>query len=133
MRPTKSTTAEVTCPDWPEGGAAAGELKSAPNVFERLWRHRRAAHGVRDRGMSQEVLEPSGVHSPGRERQLSGFSTPLNHASNAHPSERLATLIDKDVGSPFSLLLPLQQPETVHLIPLRVMDAVSAALETADE
>ena len=68
-----------------------------------------------------------------RERQPGGFSGPLNHASNAHSSERLTTLIDEDVGplDPVSLLLPLQQLETVHLIALEVMDAISAALEPA--
>jgi hypothetical protein len=53
--------------------------------------------------------------------QPSGFSSPFNHASDAHPSERLTTLIDEDVGSlhPVSPLLPLQQLGTVHLIALR--------------
>jgi hypothetical protein len=32
-----------------------------------------------------------------RERQPGGFSGPLNHASNTHPAEGLATLIDEDV------------------------------------
>jgi hypothetical protein len=68
-----------------------------------------------------------------RERQPSGFFSPLNHASDAHAAEGLATLIDKDVGPLFSLLLPLQQLETVDLIPLQVMDAISAALEPADD
>ena len=70
-----------------------------------------------------------------RERQPSGLASPLNHASNAHPSERLTTLIDEDVGplDPVSLLLPLQELETVHLIPLQVMNAISAALEPAHD
>jgi hypothetical protein len=33
-----------------------------------------------------------------RERQPSGLASPLDHASNAHPAERLAALIDEDVG-----------------------------------
>jgi hypothetical protein len=100
--------------------------------------------------MSQEVLEPPCIHSPGRqcvsgrmpqhvdmhrERQPSGFPGPLNHASDAHAAEGLATLIDEDVGplDPVSLLLPLQELETVHLIPLQVMDAIGAAFEPADD
>ena len=95
-------------------------------------------------------MEPACVHSPGRqcisrrmpqhvdmdrERQASGFRGPLNHASDAHAAEGLATLIDEDVCplDPVSLLLPLQELETVHLIPLQVMDAISAALEPADD
>ena len=87
--------------------------------------------------MPQEVLEPPCVHSPGRqcvshlmpqhvdmhrERQPSGFSSPFNHASDAHPAERLATLIDEYVCPfpPFSLLLPLKEFEAVHLIPLEL-------------
>jgi hypothetical protein len=43
--------------------------------------------------------------------------------------------LNKDVGPfpPFSLLLPLKEFEAVHLIPLEVMDAISAALEPADD
>jgi hypothetical protein len=90
--------------------------------------------------MPQEVLEPPCVHPPGRqcvsgrimdrERQPSGFPSPFNHASNAHPAEGLTTFVDEDVGrlNPVGLLLPLQEFETVHLVPLQVMDAVSAAL-----
>ena len=39
-------------------------------------------------------------------RQPSSLASPFNHASNAHPAERLATLIDEDVGplGPISLL-----------------------------
>jgi hypothetical protein len=100
--------------------------------------------------MPQEVLEPSCVHSPARqcvsgrmpqhvdmhrEWQPSGFPSTLNHASNAHPSERLTTLIDEDLGplDPVSLLLPLQQLETAHLIALQVMHAVGTALEPAHD
>jgi hypothetical protein len=70
-----------------------------------------------------------------RERQSSGLASPLDHASNAHPAERLAALIDEDVGrlDPVGLLLPLQELETVHLVPLKVMDAIGAALEPADD
>jgi hypothetical protein len=46
-----------------------------------------------------------------RERQSSGLASPLDHASNAHPAERLAALIDEDVGrlDPVGLLLPLSR------------------------
>jgi hypothetical protein len=66
-----------------------------------------------------------------RKRQPSGLAGPFNHPSNAHPAERLAALIDEHVGplDPVSLLLPVQDLETVHLIPLQVVDAISAALE----
>ena len=59
------------------------------------------------------------------------YSRPLG--ATCH--ERLATLIDKDVGplGPVSLLLPLQQLETVHLIALQVMHAVGIALEAAHD
>ena len=59
------------------------------------------------------------------------YSRPLG--ATCH--ERLATLIDKDIGplDPVSPLLPLQQLETVHLIPLQIMNAISAALEPADD
>ena len=36
-----------------------------------------------------------------RERQASGLACRLNHASNAHPTERLATLIDEVRGRNF--------------------------------
>jgi hypothetical protein len=70
-----------------------------------------------------------------RERQPSNLASPFYHPPNAHAAEGLATLIDEDVGSldPVSLLLPLQELETVHLIPLQVMDAISAALEPAHD
>jgi hypothetical protein len=42
-------------------------LKSAPDILERLRRNRGVAHGIRDRSMPQEVLEPPCVHSPGRQ------------------------------------------------------------------
>jgi hypothetical protein len=64
--------------------------------------------------MAQEVLEPSGIHSPGRqclsrrmpqhvdvhpERQPSSLASPLDHASNAQPAaERLSALLDEHVG-----------------------------------
>jgi hypothetical protein len=69
-----------------------------------------------------------------RKRQPSGFATPLNHTSNAHPVERLAALIDEDVGGldPVRLLLP-QELETVHLIALQVVNTIGATLEPADD
>jgi hypothetical protein len=68
-----------------------------------------------------------------RERQPS--ASPLNHASDAHPAEGLATLIDEYVGAldPISLLLPSEELETVDLIALEVMNAISAALKPADD
>ena len=70
-----------------------------------------------------------------RKRQPSSLASPFNHASNAHPAEGLATLIDEEVCplNPVSLLLPSQELETVDLIPLQVMDAISAALEPAHD
>jgi hypothetical protein len=52
-----------------------------------------------------------------REWQPSGFSGSLNHASDAHPSERLTALIDKDIGSPdpVSLLLPFAALSRAHV------------------
>jgi hypothetical protein len=125
-------------------------LKSAPNILERLWRHRSVAHGIGDRGVPKEVLEAPRIHSPGRQRvprrmpqhvdmhwkpQPSSLASPLYHASNTHPAERLATLIDKDVGplGPVSLLVPLKEFETVHLIALQVMHAVGTCLEPAHD
>jgi hypothetical protein len=63
-----------------------------------------------------------------RERQPSGLASPLYRASDTHPPEGLAALVDEDVGrlGPVRLLLPLQEFETVHLIPLQVVDAVGA-------
>ena len=65
-----------------------------------------------------------------REWQPSSLASTFNHASNAHPAERLATLIDEYVGrfNAISLLLPLQELETVHLIPFQVMDTIRAPL-----
>ena len=62
-----------------------------------------------------------------RERQPSSVASPFNHACDAHTTERLAALIDKHVSplDPVSLLLPLQELEAVHLIPLQVMDAIT--------
>ena len=59
------------------------------------------------------------------------YSRPLG--ATCH--ERLATLIDKDVGplGPVSLLLPLKEFETIDLIPLQVMNAVGTALEPAHD
>jgi hypothetical protein len=123
---------------------------SAPDVLEGLRRHGGVADGVGDRGMAEEVLEPACVHSSGRqcvsrrmpqhmdmhwERQPSSLAGPFNHASNAHPAEGLAALVDEDVGrlNPVRLLLPAQEFETIHLVPLKVVDAVGATLEPADD
>jgi hypothetical protein len=79
----------------------------APDVFERLRRHRGVAHGVRNAGVSEIVLEASSIHSTGRqsvarrvpehvnvnwERQLGGFASSLDHATNSHAAERLGLL-----------------------------------------
>ena len=68
-----------------------------------------------------------------RERQPSSLASPFYHASDTHTAEWLAAHIDEHASplDPVSLLLPLQQLETVHLIALEVMDAISAALEPA--
>jgi hypothetical protein len=70
-----------------------------------------------------------------RERQPSGFPSPLNHATDAHAAEGLAALIYEDVGppSPGRLLLPAQELKTIDIIPLQVMDAVGATLEPAED
>jgi hypothetical protein len=70
-----------------------------------------------------------------QERQPSSLASPFNHASDTHAAERLAALIDEDVGplDPVSVLLPVQELEAVHLVPLQVMDAVGAALEPAHD
>jgi hypothetical protein len=70
-----------------------------------------------------------------RERQSGGLASPFDHASNAHPAEGLTALIDEDIGAirSISLLLPVKQLKTVHLVPLKVMNAIRAALEPADD
>ena len=70
-----------------------------------------------------------------RERQPSGLASPLNHASNAHQTEGMAPFIDEDVGplGAVCLLLPVQELETVHFIPLQVMNAICAALKPPDD
>jgi hypothetical protein len=70
-----------------------------------------------------------------RERQPSSLASPLYHASDTHPAERLGALIDEHVGrlNPVRLLLPLQELETVHLIALQVMHAVGTALKPAGD
>jgi hypothetical protein len=77
---------------------------------------------------------PQHVHMY-RERQPSGLARPLNHACNAHPAEGMAPFIDEGVGAPdpVSLLLPVQELETIHLIALQVMNAIRAALEPPDD
>jgi hypothetical protein len=67
---------------------------------------------VGDAGVPEEMLKPPGVHAARREGvarrvtqyvdmdrewQLSGLASPFYHAPNAHPAERLATLIEEDV------------------------------------
>jgi len=63
--------------------------------------------------MAEEVLEPPGIHSPGRqgvtrrvaqhvnmdrEGKPGGFASPFYHAPDAHTAERLAALVDEDVA-----------------------------------
>jgi hypothetical protein len=52
----------------------------------------------------------------------------INKAANKQPSHL-------HVGrfNAISLLLPVQVLETIHLIPLQVIDAIGAALEPADD
>src|SRR5262245_50890043 len=99
--------------------SSAGPALS-PEVLERLWRHGRIAHCVRDRGMAQVVRQPSRIHALScqsvasavpehmnmRVGQLGGLSSSLYHPSNAHTSEWLATFIDEYIGR-FRLLFPL--------------------------
>ena len=87
--------------------------KSAPDVLERLRRHRRVPHRIGDRGVSKIVLEPPRIHSAtrqcvscrmaqhvnvDRERQLGGLASPLNHASDAHAPEGVAALVHEYVA-----------------------------------
>ena len=46
-----------------------------------------------------------------QERQPSGLASPLYHASDAHAAERLAALVDENVGRLLAIggLLPLQE------------------------
>lgn len=67
-----------------------------------------------------------------RERQLSGFPSAFHHARDAHAAERLAALIHEDVGD-FRLLLPMQAFEADKFIALKIVGAVSAALEPAHD
>jgi hypothetical protein len=64
---------------------------------------RGSAHGIGDRGLPQEVLEPPCVHSPGRqcvsgrmhrERQPSSLASPFYHASNAHAAKLISRAAD---------------------------------------
>jgi len=65
------------------------------------------------RGMAEVVLEPSRIQSTAcqrlagrvpqhvdmhRERQPSGFASPLNRAGDAHAAERLTALVDEHVS-----------------------------------
>ena len=68
--------------------------KSAPDVLERLRRHRRVPDRIGDRGVSEIVLEPPRIHSATRqrvscrmaqhvhvyrERQLGSLASPIHH------------------------------------------------------
>jgi hypothetical protein len=66
------------------------------------------------------------------QRRLEGISSQQTRIS---APERLAALIDEHVCAldPVSLLLALQELEDIQLIPLRVMDAIGAALEPAGD
>lgn len=81
-------------------GRLRGRL--APDVFERLRRHRGIAYRVRNAGMTQEVLEPARVHASvgqgvagrmsdhvdvNRKRQLGDFTGSLDHARDAHAAK----------------------------------------------
>jgi hypothetical protein len=82
----------------------------------------------------ERTRSSGGACGRGPETAASGLASPLDHASNAHTAEWLAALIDEDVGrlDPVGLLLPVQQRETVHLVTLKVMNAIGAALEPAN-
>lgn len=59
----------------------------------------------------------------------------LDHTADACPAEGLPPFVDEDIGAldAIGLLLPLQEPEAVDLIPLQEVRAVVAALETAHD
>src|SRR5271156_2946669 len=80
-----------------------GEARDHPSV----------THRVRDAGMAKEVLQASGVHAPPSqgvagavsehvdmqwEWQLRSLACSLNHASNTHAAERMASLIHEHIG-----------------------------------
>jgi transposase len=86
--------------------ATAGRL--APDVLERLRRHRGIAYRVRDAGVAKEVLQSPRIHASvgqgiagrmpdhvdvNRKRQLGGFTGSLDHACNPHATKRLASLV----------------------------------------
>jgi hypothetical protein len=68
-------------------------------------------------------------------RKPSSLTSPFNHASDAHAAEGLTTPVDEHVRrlAPVSLLLPLQQLETVHLVTFKEMNAIGAALQAAND
>jgi hypothetical protein len=79
-----------------------------------------------------------------RKGQFGGLAGSFDHPRDASSLKRLTTLIDKDVRStvrasrvdrldPVSLLLPLQQLETVHLVTFQIVDAICAALQSAND
>ena len=97
--------------------------------------------------MPEVMLKPARIHAAPRQRVSSRMPQHVDVYRERQPSslaspsicvrypsaEWLAALIDEHASplDPVSLLLPLQQLETVHLIALEVMDAISAALEPA--
>jgi hypothetical protein len=95
-------------------GAAMMRVEAAGRIFPRCWFNEKTTEAGRESRRMPQHVDMQG------ERQPSSLASPLNHASNAHPAERLATLIDEDVGplGPVSPLLPMQELETIHLIPL---------------
>src|SRR5262245_19715211 len=68
-----------------------------------------------------------------RKRQLGGLAGSLDHPADTFPPERLTTLVDEDVSAfdAIFLLLPLQEPQPVDLVPLQIVRAVVGALEAA--
>jgi hypothetical protein len=93
----------------------------------------------------EEVLEASGVPSPtsqcisgrvaqhvnvDRKWQLCGLASPLDHASNTHPAEWLATFIEEDVIrlDAFLRVGTPQLAQRLKFVPLQVMAAIGTAL-----
>jgi hypothetical protein len=70
-----------------------------------------------------------------REGKPGSFTSSLDHASNTHPAEWLAALIEEDVVRLDALLRigPPQLAQRLMFVPLQVMAAIGAALQPADD
>src|SRR5262245_38201961 len=96
--------------------------------------------------MAEEMLEAPSVHSlacqrvPGavsqhvdvsRKRKFSGFTRPLDHASNPHAAKWLPALIHEHIGRPW-LLLALEALQPCQFVALQIVSTIGAALQPAD-